>query len=59
VLLWGEERIMEVVAKAGERAEAVGGRGGTQGPPEDAWRAASVTYDHVVAGFCRGTTNVN
>jgi hypothetical protein len=52
-LLWGEERRMEAAAEVGERVEGVGGRGGTRGPPEDAWRAASATYDHAAVGFCR------
>jgi hypothetical protein len=30
-LLWGEERRMEAAAEVGERAEGVGGRGGTRG----------------------------
>jgi hypothetical protein len=47
---------MEAVVKAGERAEGVGGRRGTRGPPEGAWRAVSATYGHAAAGFCRGAT---
>jgi hypothetical protein len=31
-LLWGKERRMEATAKVGERAEGVGGCGGTRGP---------------------------
>jgi hypothetical protein len=49
---------MEAVAEVGERAEGVGGRGGTRGPPEGAWRVASVTYGHAAAGFCRGRHGV-
>jgi hypothetical protein len=45
---------MRAVAEAGERAEGVSGRGGTRGPPEGAWRAASTAYGHAATGFCRG-----
>jgi hypothetical protein len=47
---------MEAQADAGERAEGVGGRGGTRGAPEGAWRAVSATYGHAAASFCRGAT---
>jgi hypothetical protein len=49
---------MEAVAEAGERTEGVGGRGGTRGPSEGAWRAASVTYGHATADICRGRHGV-